>query len=374
MKKSFLFSILFISTFASAQVPTYVPLDNLVAWWPFNGNANDESGNGNHGTVSGATLNPDRFGIASGSYLFTGIQNNITITNPFFDNGWTNYSIAFWINPTSNALNGCIMNTTPHDGIGISYSNYGTNKKIYHSKNSNTSVHAWDILNQDPLLYPSFEFGNWYQVILIKTMNTYSYYVNGALDKTISSSISPLNDMCNMVFGNIAPGFAAQPFNGAIDDIGIWNRPLTLCEIQDLYHAQLGSANTSSSQTQVALDTYTWPVNNQTYTQSGVYTDTLVNAAGCDSILTLNLSMEYTGLFDGKQLNAYISPNPVKDQFGLHGATNLIALNLLDVQGKLVQTFDVQQDEFSLSNLKPGIYLLELQQGNHISVFKVMKE
>ena len=52
----------------------------------------------------------------------------------------------------------------------------------------------------------------------------------------------------------------------------------------------------SSSQTQTALDSYTWPVNGQTYTQSGSYSDTLVNAAGCDSIVTLNLTMSYTGI------------------------------------------------------------------------------
>ena len=31
-----------------AQVPNYVPTNGLVGWWPFNGNANDESGNGNN--------------------------------------------------------------------------------------------------------------------------------------------------------------------------------------------------------------------------------------------------------------------------------------------------------------------------------------
>ena len=46
MKKSFLFSILFLSAIASAQVPTYVPLDNLVGWWPFNGNGNDDGDDG----------------------------------------------------------------------------------------------------------------------------------------------------------------------------------------------------------------------------------------------------------------------------------------------------------------------------------------
>ena len=35
---------------AAAQIPNYVPQNGLVGWWPFNGNANDESGNGNNGT------------------------------------------------------------------------------------------------------------------------------------------------------------------------------------------------------------------------------------------------------------------------------------------------------------------------------------
>jgi len=58
----------------------------------------------------------------------------------------------------------------------------------------------------------------------------------------------------------------------------------------------LGYLSSASSQTQSALDSYTWPVNGQTYTQSGTYSDTLMNASGCDSIVTLNLTMSYTGI------------------------------------------------------------------------------
>ena len=38
------------------NVPSYVPADGLVGYWPFNGNANDESGNGNNGTKNGVTI------------------------------------------------------------------------------------------------------------------------------------------------------------------------------------------------------------------------------------------------------------------------------------------------------------------------------
>jgi hypothetical protein len=96
-----------------------------------------------------------------------------------------------------------------------------------------------------------------------------------------------------MRFGSIG---GAEHLNGRLDDIGIWNRALTECEIADLYHSQLGYLSSSSTLTQTALDSYTWQVNGQTYTQSGTYTDTLINAVGCDSIVTLNLTLSYTGI------------------------------------------------------------------------------
>jgi len=47
--------LIFGSTHVVAQaqnMPSYVPTNGLVGWWPFNGNANDECGNGNNGTVN----------------------------------------------------------------------------------------------------------------------------------------------------------------------------------------------------------------------------------------------------------------------------------------------------------------------------------
>jgi hypothetical protein len=65
MQKKILLSAIAIFGFAiisMAQVPSYIPTDSLIAWWPFTGNAIDSSGNGNNGTVNGATLTTDRFG------------------------------------------------------------------------------------------------------------------------------------------------------------------------------------------------------------------------------------------------------------------------------------------------------------------------
>ncbi len=61
--------------------------DVLVAYYPFNGNANDESGNGNDGTNNGATLSTDRFGNLTVliSLMVLAISwNNINLNNPSY--------------------------------------------------------------------------------------------------------------------------------------------------------------------------------------------------------------------------------------------------------------------------------------------------
>jgi hypothetical protein len=66
MKKKLLFGLFSLYLTATfAQIPT----SGLVASFPFTGNANDASGNGNNGTVTGATLTTDRFGNAKNSNL-----------------------------------------------------------------------------------------------------------------------------------------------------------------------------------------------------------------------------------------------------------------------------------------------------------------
>ena len=70
MKQLLLLPLLFITVISFGQVPNYVPTNGLVGYWPFNGNANDESGNGNDGTNNGATLLRIRFGNPNSAYDF----------------------------------------------------------------------------------------------------------------------------------------------------------------------------------------------------------------------------------------------------------------------------------------------------------------
>src|SRR5690242_4601994 len=72
-----LFIILLLHLNISAQSLN----NNLIAYWPFSGNANDSTGHGLNGVVYNASLVNDRFGNPNNAYYFNGIDARISITN-----------------------------------------------------------------------------------------------------------------------------------------------------------------------------------------------------------------------------------------------------------------------------------------------------
>ena len=69
----------------------------LVAWYPFDGNASDMSGNGNHGTVNGATLGTDRHGQTDKAYSFDGVDDNI-IFSEINSLEAQSHTLSTWVN------------------------------------------------------------------------------------------------------------------------------------------------------------------------------------------------------------------------------------------------------------------------------------
>ena len=109
MKKTLLIAILTLVaqiTFAQS-LPSYVPTNGLVGYWGFSGNANDESGNGYNGLITGATLTTDRFGQANNAFAFNGktvpgtnntvVQRDEVIQIPGFTyNFGIGFTVSFW--------------------------------------------------------------------------------------------------------------------------------------------------------------------------------------------------------------------------------------------------------------------------------------
>ena len=278
MKKiKYLLFILISIQHIFAQVPSYVPTDGLIAYYPFNGNANDESGNGNDGLVDGATLITDRFGNDNSAYEFDGINNSITVTNQFFDNGYGSYAINLWFscNDIDQTMQN-IYNTIPHNGEGLTFNHENSPENMSHWKNSNTSGgSSWDILAANPFEYSPFLNSTAYMITVVKSESTYSYYVNGVLDKTTEINLSAQNQFTGMIFGENAYG--NESFNGILDDIGIWNRALTEQEITNLYNSETNAQVPSYVPTDGLIAYY--PFNGNANDESGNGNDGLVDGA-----------------------------------------------------------------------------------------------
>ena len=111
MKKLPLLFTLLISINCLGQVPAYVPSDSLVAWYSFNGNANDETGNGNDGLLIGPpTSVNDRFGTANAAYDFNNLSNYIDIPDNNSLDLTTDLTISVWVHPNGSYGTGPVYN------------------------------------------------------------------------------------------------------------------------------------------------------------------------------------------------------------------------------------------------------------------------
>ena len=222
-----------------AQVPSYVPTNGLRCWWPFNGNANDESGNGFNGTVINATLTADRFGVLNSAYNFNGVEltpnsAGIIQNNTIFNIGQPEYTINFWFKPDNNTqVTRCLFNTIPHTGIGITYNdNNAPGYVVYDIGPANafwTNLYMHGSTN-------NYIPNQWYLVTLVKYNLDYRIYINGNLEHSYTNAAAA-NYNYDVQFRLSGIGSDVQTFAGDIDDFGLWNRALTESEISNLYNS-----------------------------------------------------------------------------------------------------------------------------------------
>lgn len=215
-----------------AQIPSYVPTNGLIGWWPFNGNANDESGNGLNGTVNGASLTLDRNGNPNRAYNFDGLSGYINIGNSSKLNTGT-ISVSCWINPdkllTPSNFGPTILSKREPSGWGASFQmniarhsfwadwTIGGNGGIYHEDSSKIII----------------DTNTYAHLVYTHDINKVKLYLNGRLVEEINSPGLLDTNSIPLWFG--ARPDSIQFFSGVIDDIAIWNRALTQNEIGALY-------------------------------------------------------------------------------------------------------------------------------------------
>jgi len=232
------------------NVPAYVPTNGLVGWWPFSGNAIDSSGNGNNGTVNGATLTTDRFGNANKAYYFsssgcaTRIDANVNTSS--ISQALT---ISFWVLRQGNGcLNPRIWEFCPGPAGVVSSA---LEAYWYNNSNSLGIDHVTSTGNIiGSTIASPLSNNQWYHVVYVNSLGYAKTFLNGNLISNVISNGNPVIAN-NFTIGRMGHS-AFDAFNGKLDDIGIWNRALTPCEIQALYS---GVASTPISNNLITQDT-----------------------------------------------------------------------------------------------------------------------
>jgi hypothetical protein len=194
--------------------------NGLVAYYPFNGNANDASGNGNNGVVYGPTVIADRFGNANSAYKFDGVDDYVRIAAAQSLNITGNLTISAWIRTTSSThiIFSNMLQISPHNGYCLSLINGGyiafTSGGMGLSGDTPVNMNVWT------------------HVAITLFSTTATAYVNGVFDSSGTVGVPTSSGVDATIGASYTPYYF---FTGLIDDIRIYNRALSDNEVAQLY-------------------------------------------------------------------------------------------------------------------------------------------
>jgi len=236
--KSLIAVLLLTASSVFAQVPSYVPTNGLLGWWPFNGNANDQSGNGNNGTVTGAQLTNNRLGNVNSAYTFNGSSDFITVPASSTLNFTTNFSFSCWVNIPDYSQN--TSGIAQRAVIGKQRGNNLSGMNFIAVNSSPSSVYSFGI-NDGPNNIvinngSSIPLNTWSHFVGTYDGLTGKLYKDGNLVASNNTSISFVVSTQPFYFGKEF-NTTGRFFKGEIDDMGMWNRALTQQEITALYNS-----------------------------------------------------------------------------------------------------------------------------------------
>jgi uncharacterized protein (TIGR02145 family) len=238
---------------ANLQTPSNIPTDGLVAYYPFNGNANDESGNGNHGTATDATLTYDRFDNENSAYSFDGDGDYIVSTSNV-GVGQTTLTFSFWAKTEYGSKRMAALSqdcgTDCDNAFGLVLNKFLNSAVVCDDGHMGTSPQSFGYAQPSHYATVRTTTANngWNNYVLIVgadgdySFNNFRFYVNGIeqitnCDHNWGNSQWQFNfPDYRLMIGN-KPNSIEGYFHGEIDDVAIWNRALTIEEINTTFGA-----------------------------------------------------------------------------------------------------------------------------------------
>ena len=281
----------------------------LVAYYPFNGNANDESVYENHGIVNGATLTIDRFGNENSAYEFDGIDDYIDIPYSEYQQPPT-ISISCWVKK-ENIPDGFESILAANGGGDPSVDDpyvLGVTDSGYVSIGFEGLPQQIMLSSENPL-----SLNQWHHIVTLfdDEEDSARLYIDGILNDAGYEPMMTLDtNTLGLKVGTYQLGSGAPLleycFHGEIDDIMIFNRALTETEIDSLYHE--GGWNTAPEPpTNLAADAapakvrLTWTASTSSDVSSyKIYRGTSANpTTEIASVSSTTTSYDDTGLTNG---------------------------------------------------------------------------
>ena len=216
--------------------------NGLVAYYPFNGNANDESGNGNNGTVNGASLTTDRFGTSNRAYTFEETKTNYIIGDASrFPSANSPRSVSFWIRARN------LGTDISHQILGYGGNSCGEsfimnfeNRDIGPNFFSKYEVQGHCLAFRNYASYPSPSNNVWNYITVTFDGSQIRFYNNASLVNTSNSvTMNTFTSGKVFVFGMQSNQSGSDAYfdplyaglSGELDEIRIYSRALTQEEI-----------------------------------------------------------------------------------------------------------------------------------------------
>ncbi|MBI5100222.1 MAG: laminin G domain-containing protein [Nitrospirae bacterium] len=242
------------------------PPSGMVSWWGGDNNALDMIGTNNGTLVNGATYAAGNVGQA---FSFDGTNDYVEMTGSSVgDFGSAPFTVDFWMyaasDPTSNAY--LIGKSCPNCGAGWDL-------RFDNSTISVVGVNGWSV---NFWSNPSVTVGAWHHIALAATGSSITLYIDGAVSASnprsaISSTVSPFRIGDN-------PDYGGSAFNGLVDEVEIFDRALSLAEIQAIYNAGTAGKCRSCTPPPSGMISW-WGGDNNGLDMVGTSNGTLVNGA-----------------------------------------------------------------------------------------------
>jgi hypothetical protein len=213
--------------------------NGLIAYYPFNRNANDASGNLMNGIASGVTEATDRFGTSERAYRFDGSDAVVTVA-PLSSVNLSELTLSAWVKPTVfPSVQGSIINKWA--GYSYSLEDYGLmllSDLRVHLGNGRHGVGAIAVVSTNRL-----SLGEWHHVVgAIDSGGTGRIWVNGVLrgEANIFPLLPPATAPVRIGQMRGLDGSILDNFNGSIDDVRLYNRAFSVSEVRELYAYEYG--------------------------------------------------------------------------------------------------------------------------------------